>query len=143
KGASYTATFENFVAPASLTGGTPKVTLNVTDLAIAKDGAMDFLTGGRAPQAGLYRVSYQQPLGLDLGEVADAAAGKKSADEARALRRKLEAFHSRKNSQAVGEAWPHLDSGDRYIRYAARLAIESQPVDTWQDRALEEKRKRA
>ena len=35
-------------------------------------------------------------------------------------------------------AWPHLQSDDRAIRYAARIAIECQPVDTWRRRALSE-----
>ena len=37
-------------------------------------------------------------------------------------------------------AWPHLDSPDRFIRYAARIAVESQPVDQWRQRALEDTR---
>src|SRR5207247_3375938 len=66
-GASYTGTFENFVAPKSLRSTGPKATLNVTDLEFAQDGAMYFTTGGRGTQSGLYRVSYvgkdYQPFG--------------------------------------------------------------------------------
>ena len=36
-------------------------------------------------------------------------------------------------------AWPHLSSPDRSIRYAARLAIERNPVTEWQSKALAEK----
>jgi hypothetical protein len=36
-------------------------------------------------------------------------------------------------------AWPHLGHPDRYIRYAARIAIEHQPVEQWRSRALSER----
>lgn len=107
--------------------------LNVTDLVIGNDGAMYFTTGGRKTQSGLYRVSYS---GNDSStQVADSGA------DARALRKKLEAFHGKKDSKAVDFAWPHLKSSDRWIRYAARIAIESQPVDSWAERALAEEDK--
>jgi putative heme-binding domain-containing protein len=143
KGSSYSATFENFVAPRSLTGSAPKATLNVTDLEIGRDGAMYFLTGGRGTQSGLYRVSYEGAVGVDLAGLEQAPAEELSAAAARARRHKLESFHRRKDPSALGVAWDHLDSEDRYIRYAARLALEAQPVESWQQRALDEKRKRA
>jgi putative heme-binding domain-containing protein len=67
----------------------------------------------------------------------------KSAADARALRHKLEAVHGKKDPAAIDFAWPHLDSPDRWIRYAARIAIESQPVEQWQGRALDETRTEA
>ena len=36
-------------------------------------------------------------------------------------------------------AWPHLSSPDRAVRFAARLAVESQPVADWKPKALAEK----
>ena len=93
---------------------------------------MYFLTGGRGTQAGLYRVSYTGPLGVDLAE-ARRRGRQEVAAEARALRHKLEAFHGKKDPRARRVAWPHLNSEDRFIRYAARIAIESQPVATWRD----------
>jgi putative heme-binding domain-containing protein len=36
-------------------------------------------------------------------------------------------------------AWPYLKDPDRYIRYAARIAVEHQPVAEWQSRVLQEK----
>ena len=57
---------------------------------------------------------------------------------ARDLRHQLETFHGKSDPRAVDVAWPHLSSSDRFIRYAARIAIESQPVATWKNRALEE-----
>src|SRR5206468_9851733 len=63
----------------------------------------------------------------------------KDAAKARELRHSLEAFHGKRDPAAVGFAWPHLNSEDRWIRYAARIAIESQPVEQWQQRALAER----
>jgi len=129
-GASYKGTFESFVA------GQP---LNLTDLEIGKDGAMYFTIGGRKTQGGLYRVSYGSEVHPDpVGQEKEFAPL-----EARRLRHQLEAFHGRQDSRAIDFAWPHLDSEDRFIRYAARLAIESQPVGQWQQRVLDETRQRA
>ncbi len=54
--------------------------------------------------------------------------------EARTLRHQLEAFHGRRDPKAVDAAWPHLGSPDRFIRWAARVAIEHQAPETWRDR---------
>ena len=140
-GATYSGTFENFVAPQGLTGNAPKATLNVTDFEFGPDGAMYFTTGGRGTQAGLYRVSYVAQA-APRSAVSPSPEGK-SAAEARALRHKLEAFHGKTDPAAIDFAWPHLDSPDRWIRYAARIAIESQPVEQWQARALDESRTQA
>ena len=133
-GATYTGRFENFIAPKSLHEAGPKATLNVTDLEFAKDGAMYFLTGGRGTQSGLYRVSYAKTIPAAGNEEFPPA----DATEARKLRHQLEQFHGRQDPRAVEAAWPHLDHPDRWIRYAARIAIESQPVAEWKDRALNE-----
>lgn len=134
KGSSYTATFENFVAPKSLTGDARKSPLNLTDVVIGDDGAMYFTIGGRNTQAALYRVSY-------VGGPAEAAASlhDEAGAKERQLRHLLETFHGKKDSSAIAAAWPHLNSEDRYLRYAARVAVESQPVAEWQARALAEK----
>lgn len=134
-GASYTATWENFVAPAGIMDKAKgKVPLNVTDLIIGDDGAMYFTIGGRGTASGLYRVTY-------TGKESTAAAWEpnKEGAEARALRRKLETFHGAADPKALDFIWPHLNSPDRAIRYAARVALEAQPVPTWQARALAEK----
>lgn len=125
KGASYEGSFENFVA------GKP---LNVTDLEIGADGAMYFTTGGRGTQSGLYRVSY-------TGKENTSAFAQRSVEKeqkARDLRHSLEKFHGKQDPKAVETAWRHLDSRDRWIRYAARIAIESQPVSDWKAKALNE-----
>ncbi len=126
KGATYEAATE------TLLRGKP---LNVTDFEFGKDGAMYFITGGRNTQTGLYRVTYVGPTPDEPAKDNDA---EKAGQQARELRHKLEAFHGKKSSKAVAFAWPHLASDDRWIRYAARIAIESQPVATWKDRALAE-----
>src|SRR5262249_16902721 len=41
--------------------------------------------------------------------------------------------------QAVETVWPYLGHKDRFIRTAARIAIEHQDPKTWRDRALAEK----
>ncbi len=125
RGSSYAATFENFVK------GKP---LNVTDLEVGPDGALYFLTGGRGTQAGLYRVSY-------TGSESTAPVGKDPdaiAQDARAARHQLEAFHGSATPGAVDKVWAGLGSPDRWIRYAARIGLESQPVESWSTRALQE-----
>lgn len=107
--------------------------LNLTDMEVGPDGAIYFATGGRGTQSGLYRVSY-------VGSSAETEGRPGSAPfQARQLRHQLEAFHGKQDPKAVDFAWPHLKSDDRFIRWAARIAIESQPVDQWKQRALDER----
>ncbi|MBM3848385.1 MAG: c-type cytochrome, partial [Verrucomicrobia bacterium] len=98
-------------------------------------GALYFLTGGRGTQAGLYRVSYH---GTESVSPVEPAETDKSAIAARTVRRNLEAWHGKTGDGAVEKIWPHLGHSDRWIRYAARIALESQPVATWQGRAAQE-----
>jgi putative heme-binding domain-containing protein len=134
QGASYTGTFENLLAPKSLKGDGPKKPLNLTDLVIGDDGAMYFVIGGRNTQSALYRISYVGNESTAAANLHDEAGSKE-----RKLRHELEAFHGKKDAKAVETAWPHLNSDDRFIRYAARIAVEAQPVDEWKKRALDEK----
>ncbi len=123
-GSSYTATKEEFVT------GAP---LPITDAVIHPgDGAMYFTIGGRRVQSGLYRVTY---VGDESTELVDAAA---ATTDAMKTRRSLESFHGRQDPRAVGAAWKHLSHNDRFIRFAARTAIEHQPVETWAHQALTE-----
>ncbi len=72
-----------------------------------------------------------------------------AAVQARDLRHQLEQHHKPAPPGASGSsvtlalAWPHLDHEDRWIRYAARIAIEHQDPKLWHDRALAETRPRA
>ena len=124
EGSSYTATKEEFIT------GAP---LPITDAIIHPgDGAMYFTIGGRRVQSGLYRVTY---VGKESTELVQAAP---RVTKAAQLRRSLEAFHGKQNPRTIAAAWPHLFSDDRFIRWAARIAVEHQPVDAWADKALTE-----
>lgn len=125
KGATYGGKLEEFIT------GTP---LPLTDAIInPHDGAMYFLIGGRRVQSGLYKVTYS-------GSESTAPASGHDAQQvdARAIRQKLEVLHAGDHADAVDEAWPHLGSSDRFVRYAARVAIEHRPLTEWKDRALSE-----
>ena len=125
-GASYTATFDTFVQ------GKP---LNVTDLAVGPDGAMYFITGGRGTQSGLYRVTH---TGAGPEANVDPAPGPVAATDDRQRRRELEAWMRTSDPTALDRIWESLGSGDRTLRYAARVALERQPVASWRARALSE-----
>ena len=104
---------------------------------IGDDGALYFTTGGRNTPGRLFRVTY-------AGDEPTAPADLHDSDgsDARALRHQLEAFHGHADPRAIEAAWPHLGDEDRYIRYAARLAVEGQPVGEWKDKALAEREPR-
>jgi putative heme-binding domain-containing protein len=125
-GSTYTATFEDFVS------GTP---LPLTDLVVnPKDGALYFAIGGRRTQSGLYRVTY-------TGKESTAPSTTKSGNtELRKLRHELEALHDPKveRKDAIPFIWGNLDHPDRFIRFAARVALEYQPVTTWIRQAMSE-----
>ena len=129
KGASYEGEVEEFVS------GTP---LPVTDAVIGKDGALYFTVGGRGTQSALYRVSYVGKEPVDPAPPAPDPGA-----PARETRRRLEAFHGRRDPAALDAAWPCLGHADRFLRYAARIAVESQPVESWMNRALSERDPRA
>ncbi len=86
-------------------------------------------------QSGLYRVTYTGKE--STGDVAEQNA--MPATSFARLRHKLEAFHGKQDPAAVDAAWPHLDHADRFIRSAARVALEHQDPKDWADRALGEK----
>jgi putative heme-binding domain-containing protein len=123
KGSSYTATQEEFLSAAPLP---------LTDGAIGPDGSLYFLTGGRRLESSLYRVYYKGNESTADGEMTQITEENK-------LRRQLEGFHGTPNAAAVATVWPHLDHSDRHIRYAARMALEHQPLSSWKDKALNEK----
>ncbi|MDP6721130.1 MAG: c-type cytochrome, partial [Pirellulaceae bacterium] len=136
-GSSYTATKEEFIT------GAP---LPITDAIIhPEDGAMYFTIGGRRVQSGLYRVTYVGGESTEfVAKVAKTfGSGREpklraSSAMARKTRHELEAFHGRQDPNAIKAAWPHLSNSDRFIRAAARTAIEHQPARTWADKALTE-----
>lgn len=137
-GASYGGSWENFVAPKSLKAKSGKVPLNLTDVLIGADGSMYFTVGGRGTQAHLFRVTYvgdESAIPLENKELHD-----EKGSEARRLRQQLEAMNATPDPATVAAAWPHLADADHSIRYAARLAVERNPLEEWRDKALQEKR---
>ncbi|HVM86942.1 MAG TPA: hypothetical protein VMT76_02055 [Puia sp.] len=124
EGAGYKATAEEFVS------GSP---LPLTDGMIGPDGALYFLTGGRRLESDLYRVYYQDNK-QDTEKLSTP-----DLTEIQKLRRKLETYHTSPKPDAVAFAWPYLKNDDRFIRYAARIAIEHQPINEWKEKAVNEK----
>ena len=107
--------------------------LPLTDAIIhPKDGAMYFTTGGRLTQSAVYRVTY-------TGPESTAPAAPLAVTKQAALRHELEALIlAPADEKTVAKIWPHLGDNDRFVRFAARVAIEHQPVASWQQRALDE-----
>ncbi|MEO6188920.1 MAG: heme-binding protein [Ginsengibacter sp.] len=128
EGSSYKAKAKEFIS------GSP---LPLTDGGIGPDGAFYFLTGGRRIESDLYRVYYEDnKLSNDPLPSSNEPA---QATEARKIRQQLEGFQEKPDPAAIGIAWPYLKHDDRFIRYAARIAVEHQPVSEWQEKALSEK----
>ena len=124
-GATYKGTMETFIT------GTP---LPVADAIIhPEDGAMYFVIGGRKVQSGLYRVTYQ---GKDSTK---PYVHKTQTNELTGLRRQLETLHVGSNPKALELAWPHVDHSDRFVRWAALMAIQRLPTKQWATKALGEK----
>ena len=118
-GSSYTGTYETFATAAPLP---------VTDIVTHPDGSLYFTIGGRKTQSGLYRIRY-------TGASDDGAAAEdKEAEALRAVRAKLESLHvGTAGKEAVPVAIEHLSHSDRAIRFAARIALEHQPVRSWRN----------
>jgi putative heme-binding domain-containing protein len=126
-GSSYKAAKEEFLS---------RTPLPLTDIAIGPDGALYFTVGGRGTQSELYRVTY-------AGKEATAKVDGRDPRHAdlRELRHKLEQYQqaTKDETKAVEFIYPHLGHGDRFLRYAARVALEHQKPALWQDRVLAEK----
>ena len=124
EGSSYRGVKEEFVT------GVP---LNVTDGVIGKDGNMYFAVGGRGTQSALYRVTYTGDASKDR-----RFPDKEANRSLRAKRRELEQYHGKAVAGSVPKLWSSLGHEDRFIRYAARIALEHQPVSDWAAKALNE-----
>jgi putative heme-binding domain-containing protein len=124
-GSSYKATKEEFLS---------RNALPLTDIAVGKDGALYFIVGGRNLQSELFRVTYTGPESTAPVDYHDSH----EADQ-REIRHKLESLQGKRADDpkaAVDFAWPYLANADRFLRFAAREALEFQPVELWQDRVL-------
>jgi putative heme-binding domain-containing protein len=125
EGSSYKAVKEEFLS---------RNALPLTDITIGPDGALYFIVGGRNLQSELYRVTYTGP---DSTEKVSGRDWRGSLE--RATRHKIETYQGNvadDPAAAVDFLWPYLGHADRFIRYAARVALEFQPVSLWQDRVL-------
>lgn len=122
-GSSYSGQVEEFLS------GVP---LPVTDGVIGHDGALYFATGGRRLNSYLYRVYHETSARQFL-------PFEPQLTPQQGLRRRLEEFHTAPAStETLDQAWAHMGHADRHVRYAARIAVEHQPVDTWRERAFSE-----
>lgn len=121
EGSSYSAQKEEFIT------GVP---LPVTDAAVAQDGALYFTVGGRGTESALYRVTYSGDESVEPVPYEEQAGA-----ELRDLRHRLEAMHGSENGD-LDLIFDNLGNEDRFIRYAARVALEAQPVSRWRERAL-------
>ena len=124
-GGTYLGTKEEFVV------GVP---LNVTDGVIGKDGHFYFAVGGRGTPSALYRVKYVGDAPTDW-----RPRGNKLASHLRSVRREMEALHGEATPGALDKIWPNLGHEDRSVRFAARVALEHQPVAQWAERAAAER----
>ena len=124
EGSTYKGVKQEFVA---------RTPLPLTDMTVGTDGAIYFTVGGRGGQGELYRVSYVGPESTALVDARQPAFASE-----RKLRHDLEAFHkpAADPATAVNLALPQLSSPDRFIRTAARVVLEHQPIAVWQDKVL-------
>lgn len=126
-GASYRGRHEVFAS------GEP---FAVTDVLAGPDGALYATVGGRRTQSGLYRIAWAGSAADEAEPIADAGA------DARARRRALERFHGAgapfgeepqalAPAEIVTKALAELGDPDRFVRTAARLALEHQDPALW------------
>jgi len=125
-GGGYTGVQEEFMSASPLP---------LTDIEVSKkDGAMYVSIGGRKVQSGLYRVTY-------VGSESTSLVPQPKQEPP--VRGYLEAFHDKQDATAIEVSWLHLGDADRNLRFAARIALEHQPVASWKDKALSEANPRA
>jgi putative heme-binding domain-containing protein len=123
-GASYTGEFESFLTAAPMA---------VTDMVIHPDGNLYFAVGGRRTSSSLYRVRYVGPESTAPVSIEESS----ETLQARQTRRELEMFHGIQSEEAIAPAIANLGNADRSIRFAARIALEHQPVEQWREAALQ------
>jgi putative heme-binding domain-containing protein len=126
-GASYKAIREEFLS---------RTPLPLTDATVGPDGALYFIVGGRGTQSELFRVTY---IGNEPTDKVDYHDARNVGP--RELRHQLEKYHelAQDPQKAVEFIYPKLGHESRFIRYAARVALEHQPLGLWQERVLSER----
>ncbi|MBC8116924.1 MAG: c-type cytochrome, partial [Candidatus Saccharimonas sp.] len=126
-GSTYKATKEEFVS---------RTPLPLTDCTVGADGALYFTIGGRGTQSELFRVTYVGTESTDPVEYKDARS-----EDLRTLRHNLEDHHNpdfgmERPTTTTTFLVNHLGHADRFIRYAARVALEHRPVVFWAKNVL-------
>jgi len=123
-GSTYQATSEEFLS---------RTPLPLTDAVIGPGGALYFAIGGRGTHSELFRVTYNGTESVEPVELGDP----RHAD-LRGLRRKLEALQENVDvpAEAVAFILPNLGHPDRFIRFAARVALEHQDPALWRAQVL-------
>jgi putative heme-binding domain-containing protein len=114
--------------------------LNVTDLDFAPDGSMYLITGGRKTQSALYRIRFTGERHPDDDAETNIQPVDPSAVKVRRHRRDLESLLYRTNLAPAEfeQIWNSIGHADPRIRYAAKIALERQPLNRWKQRALRE-----
>ena len=106
----------------------------ITDMVVhPSDGNLYFMIGGRKVQSGLYRLKYKGTESTAPAAPIDSA----NAAQARSLRRNLEQLQAPGKPGAVSTSLAMLGHPDRAVRFAARIALEHQPVTQWRGRVME------
>lgn len=124
-GASWTGKAEEFLSRAPLP---------LTDAVVGHDGALYFTIGGRNLESALFRATW---VGKDEAIAASASVTNDDSGgtfaEMRDHRRRLATFHHRFDdpSKVISAVVPHLGHSDRFIRHAARIALEFQDPMSW------------
>ncbi|MEE2639000.1 MAG: c-type cytochrome [Planctomycetota bacterium] len=127
QGGSYVFELESFL------NGAP---LNVCDMEFGPDGKLYFITGGRGSRSALYRVSWEgDPV---------SSTELEPLNQLQKRRREIEdRYHRKRDPGAIEDVWEDLFHPDPWVRNAARVAVERQPLEQWKQKALGEKGERA
>ncbi len=123
--ATYSGEWEFFAS------GTP---LAVTDIVVGHDGALYFATGGRGNQSNIYRITHKMQTPLVVPPEISEMGRQRQKISALNGDPKIIDYHSLASS---------LRSSDRTLRYAARTALEHQPLQFWQEDVFVESKKTA
>ncbi len=125
-GGTYSGEWESFASAAPLP---------TTDLIVnPADGALYLTTGGRDIDSALYRIYFPE----DQDDPLEQAI---KIDHGFELRKSLEQLHDTPLpswERVEQQAWPEIGNPDRAVRFAARTAVELQPVEKWRELALTE-----
>lgn len=132
RGAGYVCRAESFLQ------GRP---LNVTDLEFGPNGSLFLITGGRKTRSSLYRVRW---TGSDVTPeeptLQQVARQEFSRSQREARRRIADSIRNDVKEQPVSDIWEWIGHPDPMLRDAARVALERQPIDQWEEIAFDESR---